>query len=215
MYRSRKVKCSSCKDIFKAEYDSRKSSQDTYTCKCGKLTRCSLNYSGSLSYNSGGTYENISLEEQEITKMYYDEDYIVLSDEENLLVSEIIKAGEYINKNADGIHFYNFTNEDRISFVLKTDNYIEDSVENIEVKVSVDLMDEEGWNGRGFIYKPSREEQKNRVAESLTRFRYFITSVQNGELDLTNPRSIWSNKDLEWHDGARTQLELYDYKLYC
>lgn len=208
MYRSRNVKCSSCKDVFKAEYDSRKNSQSVYSCKCGKLTRCNLSCYGGLSYNSGGTYESISLEEQEITKIYYDEDYIMLSDEENLLVSEIIESGEYINENFDGVYFGNFTSENKISFRLKTDNYIEDSVEDITINASVELFDERGWEF-------GKEKQKDRLIESLTRFRDVIVKVRNGELDLTHPKNIWSNENLEWHDGTRTQLELYDYELYC
>ena len=88
MYKSRNVKCADCKDVFRIEYDSRKDKQDVYTCKCGKL-KCYPDSYGSFSYDRNGRYEDMSWEDQEYKSLNYEEDYIKLSDEANLLLSEI------------------------------------------------------------------------------------------------------------------------------
>ena len=51
--------------------------------------------------------------------------------------------------------------------------------------------------------------------EALTRFKNILIKVKNGELDLSKPRKVWEDESLEWHDGTRTQQELYNYELIC
>lgn len=203
MYRSRNVKCANCKDIFRIEYDSRKDKQDEYVCKCGKL-KCYPDSYGSFSYNRDGDYEDISYEEQERVISYYEEDYIRLSDETNLLVTEIRRLGKDIADNTIGVYFYDYTCDEKISFEL--DGGSDSECLSIESKVT--LRDDKGWRW-------DREKQENRVIESLTRFKNILIKVQNGELDLSKPRRIWDDEDLEWHDGTKTQQKLYDYELYC
>lgn len=203
MYKSRNVKCADCKDIFRIEYDSRKDRQDTYTCKCGKL-KCYPDSFGSFSYDRSGNYEDISYKEQEHIYTNYEEDYIKLSNEANQLITEIRAIGKDLGDHRISILFYDYTDEDEISFEL----YGGSDLESLSIKLDVRLQDDEGW-------RYGREKQEERVMESLTRFKDILLKVQNDELDLSKPKKVWDNDSLEWHDSVRTQQNLYDYELYC
>lgn len=204
MYKSRNVKCADCKDIFRIEYDSRKSKQDVYKCKCGKLI-CYPDSYGSFSYDRDGNYEELSYEEKEYKFIKYEEDYIRLSETANLLLSEINIIGEKLGRNS-GIYFYNYSDDDEISLELSGGS----DLESIFIKANVKLQDDKGWRNQ-----KEKQKQEGRIIESLTSFKNVLEKVKNGELDLSKPQKIWENSSLEWYDGARTQQKLYDYELLC
>lgn len=204
MYRSRNVKCADCKDIFRIEYDSRKSKQDIYKCKCGKLV-CYPDSYGSFSYDRDGNYEKLSYEEGEYKIIQYEEDYIRLSETVNLLLSEINTIGEQLGRNS-GIYFYNYSDEDEISLELSGGS----ELESISIKANVKLQDDRGWRNQ-----KEKQKQEDRIIESLTSFKNVLEKVINGELDLSKPQKFWENDSLEWYDGTRTQQKLYDYELLC
>lgn len=204
MYKSRNVKCADCKDIFRIEYDSRKSKQDVYKCKCGKLI-CYPDSYGSFSYDRDGNYEELSYEEEEHKFIKYEEDYIRLSETANLLLSEINTIGEKLGRNS-GIYFYNYSDDDEISLELSGGS----DLESIFIKANVKLQDDKGWRNQ-----KEKQKQEGRIIESLTSFKNVLEKVKNGELDLSKPQKIWENSSLEWYDGARIQQKLYDYELLC
>lgn len=204
MYRSRNVKCADCKDIFRIEYDSRKSKQDIYKCKCGKLV-CYPDSYGSFSYNRDGNYEKLNYEEEERKFIQYEEDYIRLSETASLLLSEINTIGEQLGRNS-GIYFYNSSDKDEISLELSGGN----ELESISIKANVKLKDDQGWK-----IPEEKQRKEDRIIESLTSFKNVLEKVKNGELDLSKPQKVWEDNSLEWHDGTRTQQKLYDYELLC
>lgn len=206
MYRSRNVKCSNCKDIFRAEYDSRKESERYATCKCGEV-RGYLNSNGSFICGINNPCEALNYKEQEHIIEYYEEDYIQLSDEESEMLSEIIEECNNITNSKIGVMFYNYTDERYVDLRLEG---ISEYMECVSIKAYVRLIDDDG-----FGWKYGKSKQENRLFESLTRFKNVVSMVKNGELDLTRPKSVFDNEDLEWNDHTRTRLELYDYKLYC
>lgn len=204
MYKSRNVKCADCKDIFRIEYDSRKSKQDVYKCKCGKLI-CYPDSYGSFSYDRDGNYEKLRYEEEEYKFIQYEEDYIRLSETANLLLSEINKIGEKLGRNS-GIYFYNYSDDDEISLELSGGS----DLESILIKANVKLQDDKGWRNQ-----KEKQKQEDRIIESLTSFKNVLERVKNGELDLSKPQKVWEDNSLEWYDGTRTQQKLYDYELWC
>lgn len=204
MYKSRNVKCADCKDIFRIEYDSRKSKQDVYKCKCGKLI-CYPDSYGSFSYDRDGNYEKLSYEEKEYKFIQYEEDYIRLSETANLLLSEINTIGEKLGRNSK-IYFYNSSSDDEISLELSGGS----ELESISIKANVKLQDDMGWRISG-----EKQRQEDRIIESLTSFKNVLERVKNGELDLSKPQKVWEDNSFEWHDGTRTQQKLYDYELLC
>lgn len=206
MYRSRNVKCASCKDIFRVEYNSRNESGRYATCKCGKV-KGYLNSNGSFICGINDPCETLSYKEQEHVIEYYEEDYIRLSDEESEMLSEIIEECNNIANSKIGVTFYNHTDERYVNLRLEG---ISDYMEGIAINVHVRLIDD---NGFGWKYEKSK--QKNRLFESLTRFKNVVLMVKSGELDLTCPESVFDNEDLEWNDYTKTQLKLYNYELYC
>lgn len=203
MRSTRKVKCADCKDVFRIEYDSRKGSQDTYTCKCGKL-QCYPNSYGSFFYNKGGKDEPLSYEKEDHTIHYYEEDYIELSDEAHRLISEIRELGEYISDTMAGVYFYDYTCDEEVSLQLDGGS----DLETVSINAKIRLRDDNGW-------KWHRKQQEERVSESLSRFKNVLIKIKSGELCLNKPQKVWDNDSLEWYDGARVQQNLFDYELYC
>lgn len=202
MYHSQKVRCADCGDVFRIEYDSRKEMENVYTCKCGKL-RC-YPYLTSFSHNRNGNVEEMDYDEEQHIYENYEEDYIKLSDNANLLLSEINELGDRLSKEK-GIYYYDFSDDDYLSLSISERNEIGES---IEIKVKVSLCDNEGW-------KYGREQQNSRVIEALTRFKNILNQLIRGEINLCNPQNVWDNESLEWNDGLKEQKRLYDYTLYC
>lgn len=205
MYRERLVSCGDCKDKFKIIYDSRKEYQDRYTCKCGKLV-CYPDLFGGFSYDKGGNYEKIPREEEESISQYYDEDYIRLTEEENILLSKIDIIGTELKE----IHYGTYTNlcsEDGIYLHLDGCSKLN---EGLTISLEIRLKSYgSGW---------SEEDIKNkheRLLTGLNRFFNIITKVKNKEMDLDNPRKIWDDDSLEWNSGTREQQKIYDYELCC
>jgi len=202
MYISRNVKCADCGNVFKIEYDSRKEKQDIYTCKCGHL-KCYANVFGIFCKNPDGMDEKLTDTETEDFSYNYDEDYIKLSDESISLLSDIDHLGNLLNRKMN-IHYYNYTNKEHISLELKGGSEKED----IKIKANVNLLNKYGW-------KHGKEEQEKRVIEALSRFKNILTEINNGNLDLSKPRKIWTNTNCEWHNRMQVQKELYNYQLTC
>lgn len=205
MYRERIVSCGDCKDRFKIIYDSRKECQDRYSCKCGKLV-CYPNSFGGFSYDKGGNYEKIPHEEGESISQYYDEDYIRLTEEENILLSKIDIIGNELKE----IHYGAYTNlSDEDGIYLHLDGCSK-SNEGLTISLEVRLKSYgSGW--REYETKDKHE----RLFEGLNRFLDIISKVLNKEIDLDNPRKIWDDNSLEWNDGTMTQQKIYDYELCC
>ena len=206
MYKSRNVKCADCKDVFRIEYDSRKDKQDVYTCKCVKL-KCYPNSYGSFSYDRNGRYEDMSWEDQEYKSLNYEEDYIKLSDEANLLLSEINDIARQLNKGEYKASFYNYTDEDKLSLELYGCSNLN---EGLSIQVDIRLKDDKGWKNQ-----EEKRKKEERIIEALSRFKSILTKVKNKELDLNKPKKVWDDKSLEWYDGTKTQQKLYDYELVC
>lgn len=205
MYRERLVACRDCKDRFKIIYDSRKEYQDRYPCKCGKLV-CYPDSFGGFSYDKGGNYEEIPHEERESISQYYDEDYIRLTEEENILLRKIDIIGNELKE----IHYGSYTNlsdEDGIYLHLEG---CSKSNEGLIISLETRLK------SYGTAWHEVEVKNKHeRLLEGLNRFLDIITKVINKEIDLDNPRKIWNDNSLEWNDGTRTQQKIYDYELCC
>lgn len=206
MYRSRNVKCASCKDVFRAEYDSRKDSNPYAACKCGKV-RGYLNSNGSFICGINDPFEMLSYKEQDHIIEYHEEDFIRLSDEEQAMLSEIVKdCNDIVNRNI-GVFFYNYTDERYVDLKLEG---VSDSMEGVDVAICVRLIDD-----RGFGWRFGREDQEDRLFEALTRFQNIVSMVKSGEIDLTRPSTILSKEDLEFDYYTKTQLKLYRHEFLC
>lgn len=206
MHRTRSVKCASCKDIFRAEYDSRKDSQQYASCKCGKV-RGYLNSNGSFVCGINDPLESLSDKEQDHVIEYYEEDYIRLSDEEQAMLSEIANDCGDIESGSIGVYFYNCTDERYVDLKLEGFN---DLMEGVDIAIRVRLIDD-----RGFGWRFGREEQEGRLFEALTRFKNIVSMVKSGDIDLTRPSTILSKDDLEFDDYEKTQLQLYRHEFLC
>jgi hypothetical protein len=205
MYRERLVECADCSDRFKITYDSKKEKQDEYKCKCGKLI-CYPDYFGSFSYDRGGRYNNISYEEQECKSEYYKEDYISLTDEEQILLTEIDVIGIDCNKGYS-YPYSNRSDKDDIRLELFG---CSKSNEGLNITLEVRLKSfGNGWSEREIIAKHER------LLDGLNRFKDVIIKVKNNEINLDNPRKIWDDNSLEWHSGNKEQQKIYDYELCC
>ncbi|EXG87751.1 hypothetical protein K413DRAFT_4650 [Clostridium sp. ASBs410] len=205
MYRERLVACRDCKDKFKIIYDSRKKYQDRYTCKCGKLV-CYPDSFGGFSYDKGGSYEEIPHEERESQFKYYDEDFIRLTEEENILLRKIDSIGNELKESHYGA-YTNLSDEDRIYLHL---DGCSKSNEGLTISLEIRLKSYgSGW------YEVEVKNKHERIFEGLNRFFDIIIKVKNKEIDLDNPRKIWNDDSLEWNDGTRTQQKIYDYELCC
>ena len=206
MYRSRNVKCANCKDIFRVEYDSRKDSQQYVSCKCGK-TRGYLNSNSGFVHGINDPIESLSFKEQDHVIEHYEEDFIRLSDEEQVMLSEIINdCGDIVDRNL-GVYFYNRTDERYVDLKLVG---VADSMEGVDISMYVRLIDD-----RGFGWRFGREDQEERLLEALARFHNIVSMVKSGEIDLTRPSTILSKEDLEFDDYEKTQLKLYRHEFRC
>ena len=206
MYRSRNVKCANCKDIFRAEYDSRKNSQQYVSCKCGKV-RGYLNSNGGFVHGINDPIESLSFKEQDYVIEHYEEDFIRLSDEEQVMLSEIINdCGDIVDRNL-GVYFYNRTDERYVDLKLVG---VADSMEGVDISMYVRLIDD-----RGFGWRFGREDQGERLLEALARFHNIVSMVKSGEIDLTRPSTILGKEDLEFDDYTKIQLELYRHEFLC
>ena len=206
MYRSRNVKCANCKDVFRAEYDSRKDSNPYAACKCGKV-RGRLNSNGSFICGINDPFEMLSYKEQDHIIEYHEEDFIRLSDEEQAMLSEIVKdCNDIVNRNL-GVYFYNRTDERYVDLKLEG---VSDSMEGVDVAIRVRLIDD-----RGFGWRFGREDQEDRLFKALTRFQNIVSMVKSGEIDLTRPSTILGKEDLEFDDYTKIQLELYRHEFLC
>ena len=205
MYRERLVGCLDCGDRFKIIYDSKKEQQDKYTCKCGKLV-CYPDSYGSFSYDRNGNPEKIPYDEQEQKKENYDEDYIKLTSEEQLILNEIDEIGKLL-KNDKWYSIYSNTSDD--SYITLELCGCNKSNEGLSISFDVKLQSDDGWRDYEIV------KVHNRLIEGLNRFKDIILKVKNNEIDLDNPRKIWNDNSLEWNDAAKTQHKIYDYELYC
>lgn len=119
-------------------------------------------------------------------------------------MSEINVIGLRLNeKSWSG--YYDFSDEDRISFELYGCNK---SNEGLSITADVDLLDRNGW-------KYGREKQEKRLLEALSRFKDILVKVESGLIDLEDPIKVWDDNELQWDGGYKTQLKLYDYELSC
>jgi hypothetical protein len=205
MYSERLVECADCGDRFKIIYDSRKDRQDEYKCSCGKLI-CYPDHYGSFGYNRGGSYRNIPYEEQESKFEYYEEDYIRLTEEEQKILNEIDKIGLTFGEGYSS-PYSNNNDEDYIRLKLCG---CSKANEGLTISLEIRLQSwGNGWNDRDI------KEKHERILDGLNRFKTVIQKVKNKEIDLDSPRKVWDDKSLEWHDGTKTQQQLYDYELSC
>ena len=202
MYCERLVECADCGDRFKIIYDSKKKHQDRYICKCGKLV-CYPDHFGSYSYDTGGNYKEIPYKEQHYKGIYYEEDYIKLTNEENALLSEISQIGTEKLK----YYYSEHVDEDGIELALDGCN---NSNECLTIKFEVRLKSfGNEWNER------EKESVHKRLMDGLSRFKNIMIKVCDNTIDLNDPRKTWENESLEWDDGTRTQHKKYDYELCC
>lgn len=205
MYRERLVGCLDCGDRFKIIYDSKKEQQDKYTCKCGKLV-CYPDSYGSFNYDRNGNPEKIPYEEQEQKYEYYDDDYIQLTDEEQLLLNKIDEIGESLKNDKWYSIYSNASDESYIDLELCGCNK---SNEGLAICFNIKLQSDNGWRDYEIL------KVHNRLMEGLNRFKDIILKVKNNEIDLDNPRKIWDDNSLEWNDTSKTQHQTYDYELNC
>ena len=205
MYRERLVGCLDCGDRFKIIYDSKKEQQDKYTCKCSKFV-CYPDSYGSFNYDRKGNPEKIPYEEQEQINKDYDEDYIKLTEDEQLLLNEIDEIGKSL-KNDKWYSIYSNTSDD--SYITLELGGCSKSNEGLSISFNVKLQSNDGWRDYEIV------KVHNRLIEGLNRFKDIIIKVKNNEIDLDNPRKIWDDNSLEWDDALKTQHQTYDYELNC
>ena len=205
MYRERLVECADCGDRFKITYDSRKEKQDKYKCKCGKLV-CHPDYFGSFSYDRNGSYKEVAYEEQERKFEYYEEDYIRLNEEEQKILNEIDSIAPEISEK----YYSPYSNNSDENYIRLELYGCSKSNEGLTISLEIRLQ---SW-GNGWSDGEIKEKHA-RILEGLNRFKDVILKVKNKEIDLDNPRKAWKDNSLEWHNGTRTQQELYDYELDC
>jgi len=202
MYCERLVECADCGDRFKIVYDSKKKYQGKYACKCGKLI-CYPDHFGSYSYDNGGHNKEIPYKEQHFKRIYYDEDYIKLTNEENTLLREISQIGSEKLK----YYYSEHIEEDEIELALDGRNSSNEYL-TIKFEIRLESFGKE-WSER------EKELAHKRLMEGLSRFKIVMTKVCDSVIDLNNPCKTWEDNSLEWDDGTRTQHKQYDYELCC
>lgn len=192
MYSEELVRCNDCNDEIKIIYDSRKDKQDSYECKCGKLTihnlrpHCGFTYSGSCNViEESYKYENL------------DSDYFVLDDELKLLCDVISEIGNSLKRDVG--YFSDRCSNDDISFSIWN---IDESKQQVNAELYIDLNRSKGWKESEY------QEVKTEIIDKLNSFKEFLSRLQNNEISLSKPKELWSDNNL---NGTRRQKELYDY----
>jgi hypothetical protein len=206
MLKAWNIRCKECGEIIRVSYDSKKPKQDTFECKCGKLSFIPSLQGGF--YNNGFGSDDLPENERNLKIYKYDEDYIKITPETERLLDEITELGDRIQ--------YDLVTYNRIIFnkyCSKENIYIEligkDEHNQIcKIKVDIKLFDEEGW-------KNNRQRQIARLATGLKLFRDVELKILDEELDICNPTELGKNSEVKWEKAYRQSKNLYDYTFEC